>query len=369
MKKTVWINLGVALILALSLLLAACAQEAPAPAPAPAPTPAPAPAPTPTPAPAPAPTKTYEWDFFSDRTPKDWPDRQVPKIFEDIENETNGALKITIFSKGEHPYEAADMLKVVQERSADIVECMSGYVGGVEPTLKIYGLPFIMPANPEEMFELYYATRDPILTPIFDRWNAVPLLVYFWPPQRFHADVEVTSWDSLQGKRLRGWSAETVEVINILNGLGQNIAWAEVPTALATGVVDGLITSTLSAYEQGMYDQVKVCTMFELSTSDEYFLVNKDALAELDPATRNAFLRVWEDWEPKMLEGNLVADWKSIPAAASEYGVKFVAPSSQFRSEVAKQAQERIWPTWAQQAGPEGQKALDIVLAAYEKMK
>ncbi|MFC1955865.1 TRAP transporter substrate-binding protein DctP [Chloroflexota bacterium] len=345
--------------------LISCAQEKPAPIPAPAP----APTPAPTPKPAPAPTKVYNWKLFDSYTTKDYLHRQMSLIIDTIENETNGSLKIELFAKGEHPFETGDMLKAVQNRDAEVVVAHSPYLVGVEPILALYSLPMFWPSTRlDDIDTIYSATRDDVVQPILDTWNAELLTYAVWPPVNLHAKVPVTSFDSLKGQRIRGMSPEDVELANVMGGIGVAVAWSECPTAMATGVIDGILTSSGPMYDTGMFEYVKFSTLFESSMNITNYLVNRDALAGLDAATRNAFLKVWEDFGPTLSEGNLSDSAKKVAWAAIDYGVTIVAPTSQFRKEVSEEAAVKIWQPWAQKTG-----ALDTldsvkqIMAAFAK--
>ncbi|MBI2868408.1 MAG: TRAP transporter substrate-binding protein DctP [Chloroflexi bacterium] len=355
--------------LLLILVVTACTNPSPTAAPAPA-APAPA-APAPAPAAAPpaaAPGKVYNWNLFSAYTPADWPHRQIPGIIKNLEVATGGAMKIKLFARGEHPYAGADMLQVVKERKAEVVQSFSGWVSGAEPLANVYGLPLFLPSKLEDLEKVFGATADQVLGPMYDRWNGVRLLSYFWPPQRFHTKVPVTSFDSLKNKRIRGSSPELAEVVNLMNGIGVMVDWGEVPTALATGVIDGVITSVGSTYDFGIYQYVSVLNLFDLASSNGDFVVNKSALAELDEATRNAFLKVWADSQHTMMEGSMVDAWKKTELLVSEFGATIVAPNAKFRDEVKDKVKSTIWTKWAQRAGPQGQAAIDLIQEALKKL-
>jgi len=327
----------VAAVLAIAFMLG-CAEKAPAPAP-----------------------KVYEWRWFDVYTPRDWGHGQVAKLMDEVEKETGGRLKIEVFAMGEHPYASADMLKVVKERKAEVVGSTGGYVGGVEPVAAIYSLPMLLPPDIETTRELLYATQEEVLRPIWDRWNCECLFTYFWPPQYIHANVAVTSWDSLRGKSIRAWSAPLVEFVNVLNGEGVVIEFGEVPTALGTGLLDGVITSAAAAYDLGLYDYVDYLTMIPICLPRTALLVNKDALAELDSDTRQTLLKVFAEAESSVMKGYMDEGAKAVNMCVEDLGAIVVEPSPKFLDEIREKCEEEVWPSWLEGAGAEGEKALSII--------
>lgn len=303
----------------------------------------------------------YEWKLFTPYTYTLWPTRQFPAMIEAIAEATGGALQIEIFIAGEHPYKHADMLKVVNDRDAEMSEVLGGYVAGVEPPLAVFDVPMIMPPDISLAMELYRALKEELVDSVLDTWNATEVLTYWWPHQRLHTKSAAVTANSLAGQKIRAWSKYLIPWVGLLGGIGVEVAWAEVPTALATGVVEGGITNSGAAYDAGWYDYVKYMNLWEMAFGAAFVTVNKDALAELDEATRTAFLATLDEWEDYLVEGTILDADAKVLLAAKDFGATIVAPAKDFRAEIVAASDAAIWQVWAADGGPKGAAALATI--------
>ena len=281
-----------------------------------------------------------------------------------IDEATGGRLKIELFIPGEHPYMKDDMLKVLRDGTCEMAMGSGGYLAPVEPQLAAVELPMMMPGDILTAFELYDAVFDDIHKPTFDRWGAMNLFSQSFPHQRVAATVAIKDWDSLKGKKVRTWTKELTAFINMLNGTGVTIAFAEVPTALATGLIQGAISNSDSLYRLGVFDHAKVLNLLELQFGFVYCLVSKEAFAELPPDLQKIVVEVSGGMRDASIEYNFGAADAAVLKAVKELGVTATAWSDEFRAEVVERAATDVWDVWAEGAGPEGKAALAIVAKA-----
>jgi TRAP-type C4-dicarboxylate transport system substrate-binding protein len=313
--------------------------------------------------------KVFKWKLFEFQTMKDWPFRQHQIFAEKIAKATNGRVQITVFARGEHPIDHGTLLKALSTRQCDLAVFQGCAVAGTEKTYSVYDIPMYFPQDRDFMYKLYAETRKEILQPIEDRWNIRELYTIFFPQQRFHATVPVTSWDSLKGKKIRVKDVNWSRLVSLMGGIPVSIVWGEVSTALGTGLITGAITSSGSAYDGGLYDFVKYQTLFEMGVAHHQLSINKAALAELDEPTRQIVLKVSKEFEPYVREGNYIDSEMTVAKAVLKYGVTVVAPPKKFWLEVQeKNRSEGLWDAWAKDAGAEGVRALKILDAKMKAM-
>lgn len=306
--------------------------------------------------------KVYKWKLFAPITYSEWMARELrdtvlPAVFE----ATGGQLKIDMFVGGEHPYDRADMLKAVRDGMAEMAYSSANYMSGTEPHLAAFELPMIMPSDFETTFKIYQSSFDDVYKPTLDRWGVMEVMTLVWPNQRLAADVEVKNWDSLKGKKIRVWSKELSDLIKTLNGTPITMAFGEVPTALATGVINGVVTNSGAMYDLGVFDSVKNLNLLEIQYGIPWLVVSKSALAKLPDDVQKTFLDTMRKYQDYIIKGGLEdANTKAL-AAVNKYGVTINSWSSKFREEVVAKCKETVWKEWAKRAGPEGQKALDAI--------
>ena len=314
--------------------------------------------------------KVVEWSFYSAYGPEDgacciiW-----PQLFKEIEEKTDGRLVITSYWAGQHPYAEEDMLKALDDGSAQLSHFYSGYLSSVEPIFAADSLPLMLPTDSMEAWKVisgiwgdFDQDTNGILEKILqERWGASMVHMVPASPQRFFTcGFEVTDENSLAGHKIRTYSPEFAKLIQIMGGTPVSISFSEVYTSLATNLIDGLITSTAFAESGGFFDYTDTIGVWELTQSTDGLMVSLDALNALPDDVRDVFLSVMKTsaTKPEMLE---VEENNAIVERLSSEGITLTFPSDEKREIVKAAAKVEIWDPWLETVGDEGQLLLEQI--------
>jgi TRAP-type C4-dicarboxylate transport system substrate-binding protein len=137
---------------------------------------------------------------------------------------------------------------------------------------------------------------------------------------------------------------------------------AELPQALATGVVNSFMSSGATGYDSKVWETLTHFYDTRAWIPRNVVFVNKAALAALDKPTQDAILRLsaaaeergWKLWENK-------TEWYHDEIA--KRGMKVLKPSPALQ-EGFKKVGEQLTTDWLKRAGDEGKAVID----AYKKM-
>jgi TRAP-type C4-dicarboxylate transport system substrate-binding protein len=308
--------------------------------------------------------ETYEWDaYMCAGQYAHWEEENFVVLAEEIEEFTNGRLKIRIFWLGEHPYGAFDLLKAVSAGDCDIAEVPSYYTSGIEPALAAINLPFLIPSWDiwtkvhERMLDTY--VKD-ILA---ENWNCRELISGLWGPENFFlTDGFITDFKSVKGKKLRSWCPETANTIEMLGGEPITVAYAELYTALQTGLVDGFCTNTLSAMRGGFFEVCPYLTAFNFAYGPCMMCANLDSWNELPADLREPLTGFLESKREWFLNGILKDDGMTlITEAITKYQMHIMAAPSDFNDECRARAFEAVHKPWLERVGPTGAEAYNEI--------
>ena len=311
------------------------------------------------------PAGTYKWKFFMPWGPGPWMSEPTRKfITEEITKRTNGALKISWFYPGEHPYAYTDILLAMQEGAAQMGVTLGSYSGGLDSRLEAHELPFLFPHAPAMKYlEFMDVVRSKIWNPMVEKtWNVKIAAFQLHPPNQIITDVAVDKPNALTGKKIRSFGFTGNLWIESLGGTGVSMAYPEVATALATGTVDGAISSIQSIHAAGWMESKKVVSVIDIFVNPQWHLVSLDAYNKLDPVTRKVFDEAMVDMETMLRAGYLLADYEAWRDAQLRLGVNTVSPSRALRKEMAQHAEAKIWPAWAKKAGKEAEATLNQII-------
>jgi TRAP-type C4-dicarboxylate transport system substrate-binding protein len=153
----------------------------------------------------------------------------------------------------------------------------------------------------------------------------------------------------------------TSRIAEIVGAQGVTIQAAELPQALATGVVNSFMSSGGTGYDSKVWESLTHFYDTQAWIPKNVTFVNKAAFDALDKPTQEAILKAaktaeergWKMWQEK-------AGWYLDQLKAK--GMKVQAPSPELKSGFQKVG-EQLTQDWLKKAGPEGQAIVD----AYKK--
>ena len=319
------------------------------------------------------PAGTYKWKFFMPWGAGPWMSEPTRKfITEEIPKRTNGALKISWFYPGEHPYAYTDILLALQEGAAQMGVTLGSYSGGLDSRLEAHELPFLFPrASANKYLEFMDVVRNEIWNPMMEKsWSTKIVAFQLHPPNQIVTDVPVDKADALRGKKIRSFGLSGNLWIESLGGTGVSMAYPEVATALATGTVDGAISSVQSIHGAGWFEHKSTLSLIDIFVNPQWHLVSTSAYNKLDPVTRKAFDEAMADMEVMLRGGYFLADYEAWRDAQLRLGVTTYSPPKALRDQMAKHAEEKIWPKWVEKSGgKEGEKVLNHILKLKKNFK
>lgn len=287
-----------------------------------------------------------------------------------VKKATDGRLVIELYLPGEHPYGPADSLRAVRDNEFQVTNITGGYVTGVDPRLGVMDLPMLIPGGDYETFLKAHEVFDGYLNDALEKdWNSTVLIHHNWGNMQFFMKKGfIDSWDSLKGKKVRVWSAETADLVSLLNGTPVNVTWGEVYTSLATGLVDGLTTDFFSAYSTRLTELAPDLTMMSYMFGTNNYIVNRDALKALPDDVREILLSLMAERENQFRTATVLKDGLALQEAFLTDNIKASGVSKVFFKEIRDKSYEAIWKPWIKRSGPEGAAAFNEIAKLIVKL-
>ena len=177
------------------------------------------------------------------------------------------------------------------------------------------------------------------------------------PPQNFWLNRPVSRIDDLKGLKVRAWNPEQVEMMKRLNGSAVSITSAEVIPALERKVIDGAITSALSANDWKAFEIVKTGYMVNMTMGHQVMLVNAAEMAKLPADVRNVLAAKLKEWGPKYRQMSEQGDQDARRNLLANK-VSLVEMTADDRKRVQSMMQP-MWAEWAKKYGPVAQRMVD----------
>lgn len=276
----------------------------------------------------------------------------------DVAAATKDKLQITV-----HPnaslFKAPEIKRAVQTGQAQAGEVLMSLHENENPLYGLDVVPFLATSF-DEAKKLWDAQR-PALQKKLESQGLMLLFAVPWPPQGIFAKTEINKLDDLKGVKWRAYNAGTSRIAEIVGAQPVTIQAAELPQALATGVVTTFMTSGATGYDAKVWESLGYFYDTQAWIPKNMTIVNKAAFDGLDKATQEAVLKAAKDAEERGWKtGREKTKWYTDQLAAK--GMKVLPPSPELKSGLQKVG-EQLTADWLKKAGADGQAVVD----AYKK--
>jgi TRAP-type C4-dicarboxylate transport system substrate-binding protein len=277
----------------------------------------------------------------------------------DVKAATGGKLEITVHP-GASLFKAPEIKRAVQTGQAQMGEILLSIHENEDPVFGIDVVPFLAVSYPDAM-KLYKASKASIEKKLASQ-GIMLLFAVPWAPQGIYAKKDLNTIEDMKGLKWRAYNVGTARIAEIVGAQGVTIQAAELPQALATGVVNSFMSSGGTGYDSKVWETLTHFYDTQAWVPKNYTLVNKAAFDALDKPTQEAILKAaataeargWKAWENK-------ANWYLDQLKAK--GMKVQPPSAALKTGFQKVG-EQLTQDWLKKAGADGQ----AIVEAYKKM-
>jgi len=270
--------------------------------------------------------------------------------------ETNGKVQITVKSGGALGYKGPELLKAVRDGLVPISSMVITQAAGDEKIFGVVSLPFLT-RNYDEAKKLSEIARPYFDKACEEKWNQKILLMSPWPPAALWTQKKVDSVDDMQNLKVRTYDKNGALVVEATGGTPYPLPFSEVYSALATGTIDSVITSTVTAVDGKFWEVLKYHAPINITTTLELFTINLDEFNKLDKETQNTLLEIGKEIEAEMWDkvAKIDEEQKQI---CNENGITTVEPSEEFMDELAS-ITKNIREDWLKEAPPEAKEIVE----------
>jgi TRAP-type C4-dicarboxylate transport system substrate-binding protein len=276
----------------------------------------------------------------------------------DVADLTGGKLQITV-----HPaaslFKAPEIKRAVATGQAQAGEVLISLHENEDPLFGIDVVPFVATSYPAAK-KLWLASKPAVEKKLASQ-GLLLLFAVPWGPQGIYAKKDLNTMEDMKGLKWRAYNVGTSRIAELVGAQPITIQAAELPQALATGVVNAFMTSGSTGYDSKAWESMTHFYDTQAWIPKNVTFVNKAAFDALDKPTQDAILKaaaVAEDRGWKLAEEK--ATWYLEQLAANK--MKVLPPPPALKAGLEKIG-EQLTADWSKKAGPDG----EAVIAAYKK--
>ena len=277
----------------------------------------------------------------------------------DVSDATGGKLTITVHG-GASLFKGPEIKRAVATGQAQTGEVLISILENEDPIYGIDVVPFLATSF-DQAAKLWKASR-PLVEKKLAAQGMMVLFSVPWGPQGIYSKKELNSIEDMKGLKWRAYNVGTARIGELVGAQAVTIQAAELPQALATGVVNAFMSSGATGYDSKVWESLNYFYDTQAWIPKNVTFVNKAAFESLDKPTQEAFLKAaaaaetrgWKAWENK-------TEWYHEEIAKK--GMKVLKPSPELAAGF-KKIGDQLTADWLKKAGAEGQAVVD----AYKKM-
>jgi TRAP-type C4-dicarboxylate transport system substrate-binding protein len=312
-------------------------------------------APTLTAAPASAQVK---WSLPSAYPADNFHSENLSAFARDLADVTGGKLSITV-----HPnaslFPAPAIKSAVRIGQAQMGEILISLHDNEDAVYGVDVVPFLA-ASYDEARKLWAASR-PVIERKFAAQGLMVLYAVPWPPQGIYARKEINSVDDMKGLSWRVYNTGTQRIAQIVDAYPVTIQAADLRQALATGLINALMTSGATGYDTKVWESMSYFYDTQAWLPKNVTFVNKAAYDQLDKPTQDALLKVAAAAEARgWWRSQDKTKWYLEQLTAN--GIRVLPPSGALKTGLQKIG-EQLTSEWVVKAGADGRAVID----AYKK--
>ena len=300
-----------------------------------------------------------KWDLPAAYPPGNFHTENLQQFANDVEKASAGKLKIQVHAAASL-FKAPEIKRAVQGGQAQIGEILLVNFSNEDPIYEIDGIPFLATSYADSL-KLYRATRK-ALDDRLGKQGMKLLFAVAWPPQGIYSRKQINSAADMKGMKWRAYSPATAKIAELVAAQPVTIQAAEVTQALATGVVDSMMTSGATGFDTKAFEHLKYFADTQAWLPKNAIIVNQKALDALDKTAQDAVLKAAAEAETR--------GWKMSEEKNNWYldqlrknGMTVYAPSAQLKADMKKVGDTMIGD-WLKEAGADGQ----AIVEAFRRM-
>lgn len=276
----------------------------------------------------------------------------------DVADATGGKLQITVHANASL-FKAPEIKRAVQTAQAQIGEVILSLHENEDPVYGLDVVPFL--ATSFDQARKLGEAQKPALEKKLASQGLMLLYTVAWPPQGIYTKKDINTVEDMKGLKWRAYNVGTSRIAEIVGAQPVTIQAAELPQALATGVVNSFMSSSATGYDTKVWESLSHFYDTQAWLPKNMIFVNKAAFDALDKPTQDAVVKAAKAAEErgwKMAQDK--TKWYLEQIAAK--GMKVQPPGPELKAGLQKVG-EQLTQDWLKKAGPDGQAIVD----AYKK--
>jgi TRAP-type C4-dicarboxylate transport system substrate-binding protein len=273
---------------------------------------------------------------------------------EDVKKATNGEVNIIVHSGGSLGIKGPESMRAVRDGLVPIAEFHMAIQAGNVPALGLAEVPFLV--NGYKDLRVLYDLIRPEWEKSAQRLKQRICYMVPWPSQNLFTKIPINTIADLKNLKIR---TDEKTITTFYAELGANpvaMPWGDVVPSLASGVLDGVTTSSSSGVDGSFWEFLRNVYRLNQKQATDMVTISEAALSKLKPEHREAIMKLCREAEDKFWGISQEEDAAKLAVLKSK-GMEVLDPSPELSAELIKRAIP-LWDNMLKPMGPGAQQAV-----------
>lgn len=256
---------------------------------------------------------------YSGIQPIDHPSSYSEKYFaEEVGVLTKGTVKVEAYANTQLG-DAVVSVQSVRNGTIGFATVSTANLNQVIPSLDVYSLPFLFKNEAHFWWFLAQPQAAEVVKPLEEK--GIKVLAYLDSGARnFFAQKAIRSPDDLKGQKIRVMASPVmVNTMKAMGATGVPVAWAELYTALQTGVVDGAENNHPSVVAKKFYEVSKFYSLDEHMRIPDVLIMSMKLWNQLNDDQKKAVSEAGQRMQAYMRGAWKISETKDLQALKANF--------------------------------------------------
>lgn len=254
-----------------------------------------------------------------------------------VKEYTKGSVDITIHAGSS--LVKGNPLKAVKDGTVAMTDMFIPFTAGGGKVFGVSALPFIATSY-EDAYKLYQVSK-PAYEKTAKQWNQKLLYSVTWPASGFYSNKKMESLEDFKGAKTRTYDKNSADFVNGAGGNAVALPWGEVYSALRTGMVDSVITSSSSGKDGKFWEVLTDFTKINYAYPLQAVTINLDYWNSLTKVQQEAMLKAAAEIEKAQWEAVKLEDKDALDTMAQN-GMKISEASDELKKQLDQIASKML---------------------------
>jgi TRAP-type C4-dicarboxylate transport system substrate-binding protein len=247
-----------------------------------------------------------------------------------VKKYTNGTVNIKVHAGSS--LVKGNALKAVKDGVVPMTDMFIPFTAGGGKVFGISALPFIAQSY-DDAYRLYQISK-PAYQKTAKKWNQKLLYAVTWPPSGIYTKKALNSTADFDGVKARTYDKNSANFVKMAGGNAVALPWGEVYSALSTGLVNAVVTSSESGKNGKLWEVLGNFTKIGYAYPLQAVTINLDYWKSLDKSQQKAMLKAAKEIEKAQWDISRNIDKKDLVILA-KHGMKIAEASPKLKKQLA----------------------------------